>query len=92
MAGTVAETKPNTINMTDLTANPARFARQMMAGHEYVLLYEGKQLARVSPLTPACDDKKTLRRPGLMAGKITVSADFDRTPDDLIAAMEGRDA
>jgi len=74
----------NTVNFRELRQNLSGFLRQARQGGEIIVTSRGEEVARIVP--PA-----TLRRRpvGLLKGKIHMAPDFDETPADLIAVMEG---
>ncbi len=56
-------------------------------GEEIVIARAGRPVARLVPVAK----RQEPRVPGSMLGLITMSPDFDHTPDDLIAAFYGAD-
>ncbi len=77
----------NTVNFRDLRKNLSGFLRQARQGEEITVTSRGQVVARIMP--PA----EPSRRPiGVLKGQIHMADDFDETPADLIAAMEGDDA
>lgn len=74
----------STVNFRDLRQNLAGFLRQARQGAEIIVTSRGEEVARIVP--PA----KPRRRPvGLLKGRIHMAPDFDETPLDVVAAMEG---
>lgn len=64
--------------------NLAAFLNQVREGEEIVVTVRGRDAARLLPPQPVAP------RPfGLLEGEIDMAPDFDQTPDDVIAAMEG---
>jgi prevent-host-death family protein len=77
----------STVSFRDLRKNLSGFLRQARQGAEIVVTSRGQVVARIVP--PA----ELGRRPiGVLRGQIHIADDFDETPADLIAAMEGDDA
>jgi len=75
------------VNFRELRENLSDVLRQASLGTEFTVVSRGKVLARIGPPPHAG------RRPlGLLKGQIEMADDFDQTPADLIAAMEGSDA
>jgi len=75
---------PQTVNFREFRENLAGFLRQAQQGTEFIVTSRGETLARIGPpggLKP--------RPMGLLKGQIRMAPDFDDTPADLIAAMEG---
>jgi len=76
----------NTVSFRELRKNLSAFLRQARQGEEITVTSRGQVVARIMP--PA----EPQRRPiGLLKGQIRMTDDFDETPADLIAAMEGDD-
>jgi len=75
---------PNTVSFRDLRKNLSRFLRQARQGEEIIVTSRGQVVARIMP--PA---EPQLRPIGLLKGQIHMAEDFDDTPGDVIAAMEG---
>lgn len=64
----------------------AGFLREVEQGAEIVVMARNRPVARLVPPAPMG------RRPlGLMRGRIKIAPDFDATPAEVIAAMEGHD-
>jgi antitoxin (DNA-binding transcriptional repressor) of toxin-antitoxin stability system len=77
-------TESKSVNFRELRENLSDVLRQASLGAEFTVMSRGKVLARIGPPPHAG------RRPvGLLKGKIHMADDFDETPADLIAAMEG---
>ena len=75
-----------TVNFRELRAHLAEFLRQTQAGETFVVTSRGREVARLLPPGPAIGGE---RKPGGLAGQIWMAPDFDETPEDIIAAMEG---
>ena len=56
-----------------------------MTREELVMGKADKLISRLAPHT----EPQQPRTPGRLAGKIRIDADFDDTPEDIIAAFEG---
>ncbi len=73
-----------TVQVRELREGLAGFLREVEQGAEIMVMARNRPVARLVPPAPSG------RRPlGLMRGKIRIAADFDATPAELIAAMEG---
>ena len=78
-----------TVNLHAAKTHFSRLVDEAAAGEEIVIAKAGKPVAKLVPLTPA--SKPAKRKLGLLAGQLSVPADFDATlPDDVIDAFEGR--
>jgi len=78
-----------TVNIHAAKTHFSRLVEQAAAGEEIIIAKAGKPVARLVPL--ATNEAKPKRRLGLLAGKITVSPDFDDPlPEWLLDAFEGR--
>jgi prevent-host-death family protein len=75
---------PQTVNFREFRENLSTFLRQAQEGAEFIVTSRGKTLARIGP-----PDALKPRPMGLLKGQIRMAPDFDETPADLIAAMEG---
>ena len=78
---------PNTVNFRELRQNLAGFLRQARLGSEFIVTSRGEEVARIMP--PSVPQRRPV---GVLRGQIQIAPDFDETPADLIAAMEGKDA
>jgi prevent-host-death family protein len=73
-----------TIQVREFRDGLAGYLREVEQGAEIVVMARNRPVARLVPPGP------TGRRPlGLMRGRIRIAPDFDDTPADVIAAMEG---
>jgi prevent-host-death family protein len=63
----------------------ASFLRRAQQGAEIAITIRGHEVARLIPAA-----ERAQRPFGLLEGEIVMAPDFDATPDDVIAAMEGR--
>jgi prevent-host-death family protein len=55
------------------------------AGEEIVIARGGKPVARLAPLRRA---RRAARKPGLLAGRVRIAADFDAAlPEDVLASF-----
>ena len=72
----------STVDVHDLTRDPAAWLRRVEAGERFVVTSDGRPVAELRPAA----------RPfGLAAGAFTVPADFDAPlPDDVPRGLEGR--
>ncbi|HEY0524832.1 MAG TPA: type II toxin-antitoxin system prevent-host-death family antitoxin [Stellaceae bacterium] len=74
-----------TASYRELREHLADYLRRAQAGEEIIVTNRGVEVARLGPPTPV------RRRLGLLTGEIWTAPDFDETPADIIAAMEGDD-
>lgn len=75
-----------TVNIHEAKTHLSRLVDEVVAGKEVVIAKAGKPMARLIPFIPA---KK--RKLGLLAGKLSVPADFDAPlPDEVLVSFEGR--
>jgi antitoxin (DNA-binding transcriptional repressor) of toxin-antitoxin stability system len=73
----------------ELRSNLPGFLRQARHGASFLVVSHDEVVAEIHP--PAVLERPR-RRPGALRGQIKMAADFDQTPADLIAAMEGEAA
>lgn len=77
-----------TVNIHAAKTHLSRLVDAAAAGEEIVIARAGRPLARLVPLAPEAEPR---RRLGILAGRLTVPADFDAPlPEDLLDAFEGR--
>ena len=75
-----------TVQVREFREGLAGFLREVEQGAEIVVMARNRPVARLVPPAPVG------RRPlGLMRGRIKIAPDFDETPGDVVAAMEGDD-
>ncbi len=74
------------VNFREFRKNLAGYLRQASQGEEIVVTSRGEAVARLVP--PAQPERKR-RQLGILTGKIWIAEDFDETPADIIALMEG---
>jgi prevent-host-death family protein len=73
-----------TINVHAAKTHLSSLLAEVEAGEEIIIAKAGKPVARLAPL----EQKKGLRKPGLMKGKIQMSDDFDAPlPPELLKAF-----
>lgn len=76
------------VGVRELRGSLAEVLRQARHGTSFVVMSRDQPVAEIRP-PPAADRP---RRPiGLLRGRIRMSPDFDATPAEVIAAMEGED-
>jgi prevent-host-death family protein len=75
-----------TVNIHAAKTQLSRLVEDAAKGEEIVIAKAGKPVARLMPLV----DVKRQRRLGVLAGKLTVSDDFDAPlPDEILDEFEG---
>jgi prevent-host-death family protein len=75
------------VNMHEAKTHLSGLVDEVSTGKEIVIARAGRPVARLVPLATSVEP----RRPGLLAGRIRMVADFDDTPEWLIDAFEGND-
>jgi prevent-host-death family protein len=73
------------VNMHEAKSQLSKLIRRAAAGEEIVVARDGEPVARIVAYTPPAQP----RRPGLLAGKITIREGFDEVPPELAAAFDG---
>jgi antitoxin (DNA-binding transcriptional repressor) of toxin-antitoxin stability system len=76
------------VGVRDLRANLSGLLRQARHGTTVVVMSRDQIVAEINP--PSRPDRPR-RIPGALKGKIRMAEDFDTLPDDVLAAMEGRE-
>ena len=76
------------VNIYEAKTQLSRLVERAAAGEEIIIARAGKPRARLVALP----SKPPKRVPGLLKGQIWISDDFnDPLPDDIQAALEGRE-
>ncbi|MBV8911774.1 MAG: prevent-host-death protein [Acetobacteraceae bacterium] len=76
------------VGVRELRGNLSGFLRQARQGASFLVMSHDEVVAEVRPPSELARPR---RRPGALRGKIRMAPDFDHTPADLIAAMEGEE-
>jgi prevent-host-death family protein len=66
-------------NISPAKAELSALIEEVLKGREVILARAGKPVARLVPFHHPIQPRK----PGCMAGEISVAADFDSPPDDM---------
>lgn len=64
------------VGIHEAKTNFSKLVKRVEAGEEVIVQNFGKPVARLVPYEPP----QTVRRPGLLAGKITIEPGFDELP------------
>lgn len=74
-----------TVNIHEAKTHLSKLIEDVSAGREIVIAKAGKPVARLVPAKKG----RTRRKLGVLAGKLSVPADFDAPlPDDVLAEFE----
>ena len=73
------------VNMHEAKSQLSQLAERVWQGDKVVIAKAGKPYLDLLPHV----DTPRVRKPGRLKGKIRMSADFDRTPQDIIDGFEG---
>ncbi|HUP69554.1 MAG TPA: type II toxin-antitoxin system prevent-host-death family antitoxin [Acidimicrobiales bacterium] len=74
------------INTHDAKTQFSKLLTRAANGEEIVIARAGKPMAKLVPFRI----QRQARKPGAWRGRVRVADDFDRTPDDLLDAFDGR--
>lgn len=74
------------VNFREFRKNLAGYLRQARQGEEIIVTSRGEEVAR---LVPPAETERKRRQLGTLQGRIWIAEDFDETPADIIALMEG---
>ena len=74
------------VNMHEAKSNLSALAEKARQGETVVIAKAGKPYVDLLPHK----DNRIQRQPGRFKGQIQLAADFDRTPESLIEAFEGK--
>lgn len=76
----------HTINMHEAKTRLSVLVEEAIAGEEVVIAKSGVPMVRLVPV----QRDTAPRKPGRFKGKISVSSDFEQTPEEVIDTFEGR--
>ena len=76
-------TRPTHVGIHEAKTNLSRLVKRAAEGEEIIVENYGKPVARIV----AYEARGRERMPGLLAGKITISADFDELPPGFAEAF-----
>ncbi|MEO6024563.1 MAG: type II toxin-antitoxin system Phd/YefM family antitoxin [Burkholderiales bacterium] len=77
----------DTVNIHHAKTHLSKLVEQASQGEEIIIAKAGKPMAKLVQLGAV----RTLRKPGLLKGKIHVDDDFDRPlPTTVVAIFEGK--
>ena len=71
-----------TVNVHEAKTHLSRLLEAVERGEDVVIARSGKPVARLVPAR-----SRGPRRPGAWKGRVVIADDFDRTPEDLVAAF-----
>jgi prevent-host-death family protein len=74
------------VNMHEAKSTLSRLVERAMAGEEIILARAGKPLVRLVPVVR----RREPRQPGKWRDQVWMADDFDRLPEDLLDAFEGK--
>lgn len=75
------------VNMHEAKTKLSQLVERVSQGERVVIARAGKPAVELVPLSrSACQ-----RKPGRLAGQISMAPDFDATPEDVIAGFEGQE-
>jgi prevent-host-death family protein len=75
------------VNVYEAKTHLSQLLDRAAAGEEIVIARAGRPVARLVALTGATQR----REPGAWRGRVTMGADFDELPAEVIAAFHGED-
>jgi prevent-host-death family protein len=70
-------------NISEAKAQLSALIARVMRGDEIIIGKAGKPVAKLVKY----ERSETQRRPGALAGQITIADDFDELPDDIASAF-----
>jgi prevent-host-death family protein len=76
---------PRTVGLRTAKAMLSELVAAVELGREVIIMRRGRPVARLLGV-----EAPILRQPGAMRGRIWMADDFDDTPEEIIAAFEGR--
>lgn len=79
--------KASAIAFTDAKSRLSKFARLAEGGQTILVLKHRRPAFVIGPVPNTSEAR--IKNPGIAAGRICMSADFDVTSDDILNAFEG---
>ncbi len=76
---------PKQVNMHEAKTQLSKLAERVERGETVVIAKAGKPCMDLVPHK----SKKVVRKPGRLAGQITLAPDFDQTPEEINRAFAG---
>jgi prevent-host-death family protein len=76
-----------TVNIYEAKTHLSRLINEAAAGEDIVIARHGNPVAKLVAFNTKLKEKRPL---GLFKGQIWIAPDFDETPEEIIAAFEGR--
>lgn len=76
----------HTVNMHEAKTKLSSLVEEAVAGEDVIIAKSGNPLVRLVPV----EKKIQRRKPGRFKGLISIAADFEETPEELIEAFEGK--
>jgi prevent-host-death family protein len=80
----VRDMADSTVNIHEAKTHLSRLVERVESGEEVVIARAGRPVARLVPFRT----RTVPRTPGLWRGRVTLAADFDATPEAVIADFE----
>jgi prevent-host-death family protein len=75
-----------TVNIHEAKTQLSRLLEEAARGEEIVIAKAGRPYVRLVPCLP----ERTPRTLGGWEGRVRIAEDFDQTPEEVVAAFEGR--
>lgn len=73
------------VNMHEAKSQLSALGEKVWRGEKVIIARAGKPYLELLPYR----DKSAPRQPGSCKGMIVIAADFDETPEDVVASFEG---
>ncbi|MDF1596910.1 MAG: type II toxin-antitoxin system Phd/YefM family antitoxin [Acidimicrobiia bacterium] len=71
-------------NIHEAKTHFSKLVQRAAAGEEIIITRSGVPMAKLVPFR----ETQTARVPGVWKGRVRIAADFDTTPDEVIATFE----
>lgn len=75
----------HTVNMHEAKTKLSGLVQEAVAGEDVIIAKAGMPMVRLVPV----QRDTSPRKPGRFKGKISLAADFEHTPEEVIEAFEG---
>lgn len=77
-----------TVNIHEAKTNLSKLLNLVIEGQEVVIAKAGKPIAVIKPI----EEKKPIRKPGCLKGKLHIPPDFDDPlPDEILKYFNGEE-
>ena len=80
--------KTTSVGFSEAKTHLSRYGHRAETGDSILVLKHGRPAFVIAPLPPLLQERP--KKPGIVRGQIRMAPDFDRTPEEVIEAFEGK--